>query len=288
MGRDSFTKLHIIVVTIILVVAGGFFLTKRMSKVAETTTTSARSSQQIGTVNLAWDASVEPNPSPGGPTPNPVTGYELGYGPSSGTYPQTVDVGNVTAYTLSGLQTNAPTYIVARAYNAQGVRSTASNEVVTGPTVAPPTPSPSPSATPPKLIILNPAAIIFNYVVSGPSPAPQSIQVTTTSAVSWNSFDTSPWFDANPTSGASGASTTLKPNMSGITGLPPGNYSQDLKFTASGCPDKIIAVKLVVSATAPTPTPTPGPPPTTGPTRPHPVDTVPPGPTSHPELTAHP
>ena len=56
-------------------------------------------------VNLAWDAS----------SGNP-TGYRIYYGTSQGSHPHGVDVGNVTEYTLTGLEQGVTYYFVARAY----------------------------------------------------------------------------------------------------------------------------------------------------------------------------
>src|SRR5256885_15055841 len=44
-------------------------------------------------VTLAWDPNTETD----------LAGYKLYYGPSSGSYQSSVDVGNLTSYTLSGL-----------------------------------------------------------------------------------------------------------------------------------------------------------------------------------------
>ena len=58
-------------------------------------------------VTLAWDASTGPD----------LAGYKLYYGTSSGSYPFSVDVGNVTSYTLSGLLEGQIYYLAATAYN---------------------------------------------------------------------------------------------------------------------------------------------------------------------------
>ena len=44
-------------------------------------------------VSLEWDANTEPE----------LGGYELRYGTESGNYTSTVDVGNVTTHTVTGL-----------------------------------------------------------------------------------------------------------------------------------------------------------------------------------------
>lgn len=71
-----------------------------------------------GSVTLAWDAS----PSTG------VTGYRLHYGTQSGVYTATLDAGNVTTATISGLADDTTYYIAATAYNP-GYESNYSNEV---------------------------------------------------------------------------------------------------------------------------------------------------------------
>ena len=106
-----------------------------------------------------------------------------------------------------------------------------------------PTPAPVPTPTP--LITVSPTTVNFTAVAGGAFPAPQSIQVTTSNGASWNSFDPSPWFDAYPTSGPSGASTTLTPHTEGLVA---GTYSQSITFSATGLPDKIVVVNLVVTA----------------------------------------
>jgi hypothetical protein len=52
-----------------------------------------------GSASLSWDPNTEQD----------FAGYQLYYGPSSGSYQFTVDVGNQTTYTLSGL-TDGQTY----------------------------------------------------------------------------------------------------------------------------------------------------------------------------------
>jgi hypothetical protein len=68
-------------------------------------------------VNLLWDAS----------SGNPI-GYRVYYGTTQGSHPYRVDVGNVTEYTLTGLEEGVTYYFVARAYNDAG-ESGDSNEV---------------------------------------------------------------------------------------------------------------------------------------------------------------
>jgi hypothetical protein len=83
-------------------------------------------------VTLAWNANTEPD----------LAGYKLYYGLSSGSYQLSVDVGNVTSYTLSSLLEGRIYYFVVTAYNLSLNESGFSNEVskaiadVTPPTVS--------------------------------------------------------------------------------------------------------------------------------------------------------
>jgi hypothetical protein len=70
------------------------------------------------TVTLEWDKS----PS------RAVKGYRLHYGTTSKRYSETIDVGNVTTYTISNLIPRKRYYFVVTAYNAKGSESLPSNE----------------------------------------------------------------------------------------------------------------------------------------------------------------
>ena len=73
-----------------------------------------------GPVTLAWDASAAPD----------IAGYELSYGTSPATYTTTIDVGNVTTWTLD-LPDGFVYYFAVRSYNSLGERSDYSSEVFT-------------------------------------------------------------------------------------------------------------------------------------------------------------
>jgi hypothetical protein len=71
-------------------------------------------------VTLMWDPNTETD----------LSGYKLHYGVSSGNYVSSVDVGNLTNYTITGLTRNTTYYIAATAYSTAGLESDYSNEVV--------------------------------------------------------------------------------------------------------------------------------------------------------------
>ena len=98
---------------------------------------------------------------------------------------------------------------------------------------------------PPPEITVSPASITFTGAAGGPNPDPQSIQVTTSNGAHWHSVDTAPWFNAHPTSGASGASTKL---VTHIEGLAEGTYTESITFSANGLPSKVVVVTLILTA----------------------------------------
>ena len=77
-------------------------------------------------VTLAWDANTEPD----------LAGYELHYktgspGPPYNGHDSPIDVGNVTQFTIYGLDDDVTYFFVVTAYNADDVQSNYSNEVST-------------------------------------------------------------------------------------------------------------------------------------------------------------
>jgi hypothetical protein len=109
-------------------------------------------------VNLAWDANTEPN----------LAGYVVYYGVTSGVYPYSVDVGMVTAKTITtNLTSGTRYYFIVKAYDSTWRLSAASNEVTvvtsgTPPTEPPPTDppptDPPPALPPPTLTTLSPTS----------------------------------------------------------------------------------------------------------------------------------
>ncbi|HAA03994.1 MAG TPA: hypothetical protein DCE18_11535, partial [Syntrophobacteraceae bacterium] len=72
-------------------------------------------------VTLAWDANTQTG----------VTGYKIYWGTSSGNYPDSKDVGNVTTYTVTGLNSGTTYYFVATSHTNTGAESGFSNQVST-------------------------------------------------------------------------------------------------------------------------------------------------------------
>lgn len=74
-----------------------------------------------GTVKLAWDASISPE----------IVGYKIYYGTSSGSYSDSVYVGNVFTCTIENLIGGKTYYFAATAVDADNNESGYSNEVFT-------------------------------------------------------------------------------------------------------------------------------------------------------------
>lgn len=70
-------------------------------------------------VKLAWDSSTSPD----------VTGYRIHYGPAGGNYTSSIEFGNVTSGTVTGLADGVTYRFAVSALNAAGSASGYSNEV---------------------------------------------------------------------------------------------------------------------------------------------------------------
>jgi hypothetical protein len=88
------------------------------------------SAAEAAALRLAWDANPETN----------IAGYRILYGTTANAYTTTVDVGNRTNYTISGLSDGRRYYIALQAYNTSGLSSSLSSEV-SGVAAVDPTPS---------------------------------------------------------------------------------------------------------------------------------------------------
>jgi len=73
----------------------------------------------VAQLRLAWDPNTEPD----------VAGYWIYYGTASRSYTYSIDVGNVTTYTLQGLTQGVTYYIALTAYDSANNESDYSNEV---------------------------------------------------------------------------------------------------------------------------------------------------------------
>jgi hypothetical protein len=91
-------------------------------------------------LTLAWDPNAEPD----------LAGYNIYYGIQSGYYDFVIDAGNVTQYTITGLEPETLYYIALTAYDTSNNESDFSNEVsgvAPYPTNAPPTADAGPDQT---------------------------------------------------------------------------------------------------------------------------------------------
>ncbi|MDH4220893.1 MAG: fibronectin type III domain-containing protein, partial [Candidatus Aminicenantes bacterium] len=109
-------------------------------------------------IKLAWDANTETN----------LAGYKIYYGTSSKSYAGSVDVGNATAYDLTGLTEGQTYYIAVTAYNTSNSESGYSSEV-SGVALEPAPPNPSP----PPVIVPDPAPEPIPEPIPEPTPTPE-------------------------------------------------------------------------------------------------------------------
>lgn len=134
---------------------------------------------------LAWDA---PATNSDGTALADLNGYIVYYGTSTGSYSQSVDVGNVTAYSVTGLSDGATYYFAVSAYDTSGNESTKSNEIT--------------KTIPP----LDVTAPVLSAIQSG------SITYTT-AAISWTTNEAADTQIEYGTTTSYGSSTTLDSTM---------------------------------------------------------------------------
>ncbi len=139
-------------------------------------------------VTLTWDPNSESD----------LAGYKIYSGTQSGNYQNKIDVGNVTTYILNGLTSGPTYYIAATAYNAQGLESGFSNEVIY--TV--------PSCT----FAISPSSASFP--TSGGSG---SVSITTQAGCNWGTSASASWITINSGSGI--GSGTMRYTVSPNTGI---------------------------------------------------------------------
>jgi PKD repeat protein len=177
-----------------------------------------------GTINLAWDASTSSN----------VGGYKIAYGTSSSNYTATVDAGNKTTYSLSGLQDGAKYFFAVKAYDtAKTAESAFSNEInATVPAAAPSltadfTASKT-SGTAPLTVDFTPAATGTITSWKWDFPGSHTPSVTNSSAkVTTVTYPNPGTYDVSLTvTGASGSVTKTKPGFITVSGTAPvANFS---------------------------------------------------------------
>jgi hypothetical protein len=123
-------------------------------------------------VRLAWNANAEPD----------IVGYKVYYGTASHVYGWVIDVGKVTNFMVTGLNTGLTYYFAVTAYDTSSLESSYSNEVSTNTC---------------KYSI---SPISQNFTASGGTGI---INVSTQSACSWTASSGVPWVTI--TGGASGS-----------------------------------------------------------------------------------
>jgi class 3 adenylate cyclase len=132
------------------------------------------SSLSAGTVTLAWDPSPDAS----------VVAYKVYYGPTSRSYTNSIQVGNVTNASIAGLIAGATYYFGATALDSSGLESDFSNETLF--TVPVPVGNQSPTLTALANVTINESAglqtVNLAGITSGATNETQTLAVTATSS----------------------------------------------------------------------------------------------------------
>jgi PKD repeat protein len=153
-------------------------------------------------VRLTW---IPPTTNANGTALNDLAGYKVYHGSSSRQYTASVDVGNVTSYTLSGLTSGRLYYIAVTASDTSGNESVYSAEIPVTPTDTPP-----------------PGAPVANFTATPTlGSAPLQVAFTDTSTASAGSISSWSW-----TFGVNGATSTARNPT--YTYQTPGSYTVSL------------------------------------------------------------
>jgi hypothetical protein len=143
-------------------------------------------------ISIAWDANTETD----------IAGYVVEFGPAAAPFAQSVDVGNVTAWTLTNALPGSTYSFRVVAYNTNGERSDASLVVSTS-TVTPGGPT----------LTVDRTALRFGMLSSSARPitAAQTIRLTQAGAgpATWTVSSNVPWLQFSPASGSGSGSFTV-------------------------------------------------------------------------------
>jgi hypothetical protein len=118
--------------------------------------TLAAATADAATITIGWDRNTEPN----------IAGYVVSYGTASGSYNQTVDVGQATTWSLT-VNDGRTYYFAVQAYNTAGQRSGYSNEAAGAAAI---TSGPVPGASAPRMAVDSPApnsSVHPGFIVAG-------------------------------------------------------------------------------------------------------------------------
>jgi PKD repeat protein len=172
-----------------------------------------------GNINLAWDPSTSSN----------VGGYKIAYGTSSGSYTSTVDAGNKTTYSVSGLQDGAKYFFAVKAYDTnKTVESAFSNEI-----------NATAAATAPAI-----TADFSANKTSGAAPLTVDFTPATTGTITSWKWDFPGSYTPSVTNSSAKVTTVTYPT--------PGTYSVSLTVTgSSGSVTKTKPSYITVSGEAP-------------------------------------
>jgi len=180
---------------------------------------SAVSASQI---NLSWTDN----------SPN-ETGFEVDRAASaSGPWTKiATTTAGVTSFANSGLNAATTYHYRVRATNSAGDSPNSNTANATTQTTTP-------------ALIISPSNIVFTGEVGGPFPPPQQMTITVPGGGTWSTFDTSPWFDAMPTSGPSGGFTTLTPHTENRAA---GTYTYPITVSSPGLPSVTLTITLILT-----------------------------------------
>ena len=181
------------------------------------------STQAARNVKLAWDPTADPD----------VTGYNLYYGTSPGAYSQSLNVGNSTSATVTGLNEGSTYFIIVTAYTAT-LQSLPSNEI---------------SFTVPQNV---PPTVTLTSPLSGASfNANSSISLTASASDPDGSVTKVEFYEGSNKIGQA----TAAPYAATWSNAPSGSLSLTaLAYDDSGAAVRSTAVPVTVSGSAQTPT----------------------------------